>query len=75
MYIDDIFWYLSEKKRKTKWDAQPQGPAAVAAAAALVRQPGVPTAILNPARGALTTTATGTKSTVIPALGNIMKTK
>lgn len=64
-----------EKKRKTKWDAQPQGPAAVAAAAALVRQPGVTTAILNPARGALTTTATGTKSTVIPALGNIMKTK
>ncbi|GAB1605121.1 SAP30-binding protein-like isoform X3 [Argonauta hians] len=61
-----------EKKRKTKWDAQPPG--VTTAAAALVRQPGVP--LLNAAtRGALTTSVTGTKTTVIPALGNILKTK
>ncbi|CAI9734262.1 SAP30-binding protein-like [Octopus vulgaris] len=62
-----------EKKRKTKWDAQPQGVAA--APAALVRQPVVTSAMLNAARGALTTAVTGTKSTVIPALGNILKSK
>ncbi|XP_014788939.1 SAP30-binding protein isoform X2 [Octopus bimaculoides] len=62
-----------EKKRKTKWDAQPQG--VTTAPAALVRQPVVTSAMLNAARGALTTAVTGTKSTVIPALGNILKSK
>ncbi|KAL5006221.1 hypothetical protein ScPMuIL_015027 [Solemya velum] len=46
-----------EKKRKTKWDTQPQ----------VVTVPGIRTAVT------LTTTATGTKSTIIPAVGNITK--
>lgn len=51
------FLIAEEKKRKTKWDTQPQAVAA----------PGIRTNVT------LTTAATGTKSTVIPAVGNIMK--
>lgn len=50
-----------EKKRKSKWDSLPQVTGS---------RPGVvnPTAVAS-----LTVSATGTKSTVIPAVGNITK--
>lgn len=52
---------LDEKKRKSKWDSLPQ---------VTGTRPGVvnPTAVAS-----LTVSATGTKSTVIPAVGNITK--
>jgi len=50
-----MLYSADEKKRKSKWDAQPSLVAGL---------PGVVS---------LTSTATGTKSTVIPALGSITK--
>ncbi|XP_046330091.2 SAP30-binding protein-like isoform X2 [Haliotis cracherodii] len=50
-----------EKKRKTKWDSQPQVSA--------VRSSNMP----NPSVVTLTTSATGTKTTVISAVGSITK--
>ncbi|XP_046565351.1 LOW QUALITY PROTEIN: SAP30-binding protein-like [Haliotis rubra] len=51
-----------EKKRKTKWDSQPQVSSAV-------RSSNMP----NPSVVTLTTSATGTKTTVISAIGSITK--
>lgn len=57
----DVLFFLDEKKRKSKWDSLPQ---------VTGTRPGVvnPTAVAS-----LTVSATGTKSTVIPAVGNITK--
>lgn len=51
-----------EKKRKTKWDSQPQAQSSGS------RQNVLPASSVN-----LTSSATGSKSTVIPAVGNITK--
>jgi len=52
--------YPDEKKRKTKWDTQPSG---------IVKAPGVQ----GPGVVNLTATATGTKATVISAIGSLSK--
>ena len=52
-----------DKKRKTKWDSEVSGPA----------RAGNVAASFNQSTANLTSSATGTKSTVIPATGNITK--
>uniref|UniRef100_A0A0B6Y7J1 SAP30-binding protein n=1 Tax=Arion vulgaris TaxID=1028688 RepID=A0A0B6Y7J1_9EUPU len=53
-----------EKKRKTKWDAQP---------AAMIHVSKLPSANQNPGVVNLTAMATGTKATVISAVGSLSK--
>ncbi|KAH9518804.1 SAP30-binding protein [Bulinus truncatus] len=53
-----------EKKRKTKWDAQP---------ANIIHVTKIPSSSQNPGVVSLTAMATGTKATVIPALGSLSK--
>ena len=59
----DISAALDDKKRKTKWDSEASGPTRAGNVAAAINQ-----TVAN-----LTSSATGTKSTVIPATGNITK--
>ncbi|KAI8784035.1 SAP30-binding protein [Biomphalaria glabrata] len=53
-----------EKKRKTKWDAQPTN---------IIHVTKIPSTSQNPGVVSLTAMATGTKATVIPALGSLSK--
>ncbi|XP_059154430.1 SAP30-binding protein-like [Physella acuta] len=53
-----------EKKRKTKWDAQP---------ASIIHVSKIPSASQNPGVVNLTAMATGTKATIIPAVGSLSK--
>ncbi|XP_005098201.1 SAP30-binding protein [Aplysia californica] len=62
--MSDISGMPDEKKRKTKWDAQPGG-----VSAGVVKAPGVQ----GPGVVNLTATATGTKATVISAVGSLSK--
>ena len=67
LYIDVVGHFLfsfSEPKRKSKWDAQPS-------VVAGVRPAVVPPTVLNPS--VISVSATGTKTTVISAVGTIAK--
>lgn len=57
--------HLEEKRRKTKWDAQPSG--------LNIHVSKLPSAQQNPGVVNLTATATGTKATIIPAVGSLSK--
>lgn len=58
-----IIYILDDKKRKTKWDNQPSSNVTGS-------RGGLP-GVINPS--VVTGSASGTKSTVIPAVGNITK--
>lgn len=60
----DLPGYPDDKKRRTKWDAQPSG-----VSVSVIKAPGVQ----GPGVVNLTATATGTKATVISAVGSLSK--
>ncbi|CAL1546073.1 unnamed protein product [Lymnaea stagnalis] len=62
--VDGSLGPSDEKKRKTKWDAQPAG---------MIHVSKIPSASQNPGVVNLTAMATGTKATIIPAVGSLSK--